>query len=246
MPTEKLVTTASLSSIRKSSDPNLSMTNLQPIKMLWKEIDTVLLDMDGTLLDLHFDNYFWAYLVPEHYSKQNNLSLTRSKDIIVRWMADVQGTLDWYCIDYWDNKLNFDVIKLKRKVQKKIRFRPNALKFLEILKKKNKRIILATNAHPRAMELKFLNVDFSSYFDEISSSHELGYPKELQKYWKRLRERYEFSPESSLFIDDSQRILASADKFGIGYLLGIKEPDSKREPIDCSAYTGIQDFSQLF
>lgn len=165
------------------------MIRLQPIAIPWTEIDTVLLDMDGTLLDLHFDNYFWVYLVPEYYSKRNNLSLTRSKDTIIQWMADVQGTLDWYCIDYWDNKLNFD---------------------------------------------------------DISSSHELGYPKESQKYWKMLRERYKFSPESSLFIDDSQRILASAEKFGIGYLLGIKEPDSQREPVDCSAYTGIQDFSQLF
>jgi len=222
------------------------MTNLAPIDIPWTQINTVLLDMDGTLLDLHFDNYFWVYLVPEYYSKRNNLSLSQSKDTIIQWMADVQGTLDWYCIDYWDNKLNFDVIKLKRKAQKKIRFRPNALQFLDILKKKNKRVILATNAHPRAMELKFLNVNFISYFDEISSSHELGYPKESQNYWKRLQERYKFTPESSLFIDDSQKILASADQFGIGYLLGIKEPDSKRDPIDCSAYTGIQDFSQLF
>ena len=26
----------------------------------WQQIDTVFLDMDGTLLDLHFDNYLLA------------------------------------------------------------------------------------------------------------------------------------------------------------------------------------------
>lgn len=31
----------------------------------WQEVDTVLLDMDGTLTDLAFDNYFWQTLVPE-------------------------------------------------------------------------------------------------------------------------------------------------------------------------------------
>jgi 5'-nucleotidase len=31
----------------------------------WREIDTVLLDMDGTLLDLEFDSHFWLSLVPQ-------------------------------------------------------------------------------------------------------------------------------------------------------------------------------------
>ncbi|HBT55971.1 MAG TPA: haloacid dehalogenase, partial [Pseudomonas sp.] len=30
----------------------------------WNAIDTVLLDMDGTLLDLHFDNHFWLEHMP--------------------------------------------------------------------------------------------------------------------------------------------------------------------------------------
>ncbi|MDH3916294.1 MAG: haloacid dehalogenase, partial [Chromatiales bacterium] len=33
----------------------------------WSTVDTVLLDMDGTLLDLRFDNYFWQELVPSRY-----------------------------------------------------------------------------------------------------------------------------------------------------------------------------------
>ena len=40
----------------------------------WSEIDTVMFDMDGTLLDLHFDNFFWLKLVPEHLSKQHGVS----------------------------------------------------------------------------------------------------------------------------------------------------------------------------
>ena len=31
----------------------------------WTSIDTVLLDMDGTLLDLRFDNWFWQEHVPD-------------------------------------------------------------------------------------------------------------------------------------------------------------------------------------
>lgn len=38
--------------------------------LAWQEIDTVLLDMDGTLIDLHFDNYFWQRLVPERWGQE--------------------------------------------------------------------------------------------------------------------------------------------------------------------------------
>ena len=39
----------------------------------WPEIHTVLLDMDGTLLDLRFDNHFWRELVPERYAERHGL-----------------------------------------------------------------------------------------------------------------------------------------------------------------------------
>ncbi|NLD01354.1 MAG: haloacid dehalogenase, partial [Gammaproteobacteria bacterium] len=44
----------------------------------WAHIDTVLLDMDGTLLDLHFDNFFWLKYLPQCYAEKNNLSLAQA------------------------------------------------------------------------------------------------------------------------------------------------------------------------
>ena len=40
----------------------------------WPDIDTVLLDMDGTLLDLHFDNHFWLELLPQRYAELHGIS----------------------------------------------------------------------------------------------------------------------------------------------------------------------------
>jgi putative hydrolase of the HAD superfamily len=40
----------------------------------WSRIDTVLLDMDGTLLDLRFDNWFWQELIPSRYAAAHGLS----------------------------------------------------------------------------------------------------------------------------------------------------------------------------
>lgn len=44
------------------------------INIAWQDVDTVLLDMDGTLLDLAFDNYFWQKLVPETYGAKQGIS----------------------------------------------------------------------------------------------------------------------------------------------------------------------------
>lgn len=44
----------------------------------WKTIDTVLLDMDGTLLDLHFDNHFWLSLVPQEFKQATGSEHGRS------------------------------------------------------------------------------------------------------------------------------------------------------------------------
>ena len=35
----------------------------------WSTIETIMFDMDGTLLDLHFDNFFWLKMVPQCYAK---------------------------------------------------------------------------------------------------------------------------------------------------------------------------------
>ncbi|HNG60363.1 MAG TPA: haloacid dehalogenase, partial [Cellvibrionaceae bacterium] len=37
----------------------------------WQAIDTLLLDMDGTLLDLHYDNYFWLEYLPRAFAAKN-------------------------------------------------------------------------------------------------------------------------------------------------------------------------------
>ena len=221
------------------------MSGLSKVEIAWEQIDAVLLDMDGTLLDLHYDNYFWEEYLPVYYAKVNNLSLDESKFKLTQESNKVKGTLNWYCLDYWSELLSIDILEVKSKVDHKIEFRPNSVEFLEHLNKLNKRVILATNAHPKTLELKLLKKDFSSYFESLSSSHQLGHPKEEQAYWQKLTDKYNLIPERCLFVDDSVRILKSAQEFGIGHLLAISLPDSQREAIDCTPFTSINDYSQI-
>ena len=48
----------------------------------WHTIDTVLLDMDGTLLDLYYDNHFWREHVPMRFAEKQKISLDQAKQLI--------------------------------------------------------------------------------------------------------------------------------------------------------------------
>lgn len=75
------------------------------INIAWQDVDTVLLDMDGTLLDLAFDNYFWQKLVPETWGAKNGVTPQEAMEYMRQQYHDVQHTLNWYCLDYWSEQL---------------------------------------------------------------------------------------------------------------------------------------------
>lgn len=218
---------------------------MRKLELPWQSIDTVLLDMDGTLLDLHFDNFFWLDYLPQYFAKRDGISMHASKDRLQSLSESVKGTLDWYCLDYWSERLGVDIPKLKWQISHKIAFRPNTLAFLASLRARNKQVILATNAHPKTLELKLLKADFSKYFDHMSSSHDLGFPKEQPEYWQILMTKYSLQADRCLFIDDSLSVLNAAYDFGIGHIFAIEQPDLTKKSIDCLAFTGITNFSQL-
>lgn len=184
--------------------------------------------MDGTLLDLHFDNYFWQILVPERYANDRGLSFDQScAEIYPRFRAQ-HGHLNWYCLDHWSQDLSLDIVGLKHDHQHLIRPRADAITFLEQLTQSHCQIWLVTNAHPEALRLKLAKTGIDRYFHHIISSHELGLPKENLGFWQRLQQHYPFEPAHSLFIDDSEPVLATAQQFGIGQLLTIQQPDSQQ------------------
>ena len=76
----------------------------------WQQIDTVLLDMDGTLLDLHYDNYFWNEYLPDYYAKLHGLEpLATRKNLVERFRSRL-GELEFYCIEFWSNDLQLDLL----------------------------------------------------------------------------------------------------------------------------------------
>jgi len=215
------------------------------INLNWSAIDTVLLDMDGTLLDLHFDNFFWLHHLPKRYAEENNTSIELVIDNIRQLMRDHQGTLNWYCTDFWSRELNLDIIELKHEIDHLIGERPFVRPFLETLGLHNKQRVLVTNAHRSTVAIKFALTGIESLLDSVISSHDYGQPKEEQKFWQRLQQSVGFDPARTLFIDDSEVILQSAQQYGIEHLLCIEQPDSKGESRTSGHFPMINSFEHI-
>ncbi|MDO6748005.1 GMP/IMP nucleotidase [Gilvimarinus sp. 1_MG-2023] len=210
----------------------------------WQSIDTVMLDMDGTLLDLHFDNYFWTQHLPQRYAEIHGQPFADVRSRLEQQIAAEQGQLKWYCLEYWSETLNLDIRALKVEIQHKIQIRPHVEEFLNRLRVAGKQAILVTNAHPQSMSLKFELTDLDQWLDLVISSHEFKHPKEAQEFWHSLAERVPFNAERTLFVDDTLRVLDSARDYGIGHLLAIHQPDSYIER-RVKGYPAIQHFSEI-
>ena len=209
----------------------------------WQSVDTVLLDMDGTLLDLQFDNWFWQQHVPDCYARQLGLEQAEANRIIHDWITSHQGTLNWYCLDFWTAELGLEIAGLKRAAGDRISVRPGAEAFLQKLQASDKQVIMVTNAHRDALHLKLERTGIDQYFDELVSSHDYGHPKEVQAFWQHLQRHLPFEPGRALLVDDSLPVLHSARQYGIGQPVSILHPDSSLpKRLDTDPFPAIDDF----
>jgi len=211
----------------------------------WSSIDTVLLDMDGTLLDLHFDNFFWTEYLPRVYADRHAISPEESSSRLHGEFSARQGSLEWYCLDHWSARLDMDIAGLKREVQHMISLRPFVLEFLGQLRRSSRQVIMVTNAHRETLAIKMDNVDISHWFDHVVVSHDLAAPKEELQFWDRLQALHPFNPARTLLIDDTEQVLASAQQYGIAHLLTMLQPDSKRQKRIDTRFPGIHHFAEI-
>lgn len=211
----------------------------------WSDINTVFLDMDGTLLDLHFDNHFWLEHLPKRVAEHKQLSVPVAESLVSEHCAHIEGSLNWYCLDYWQDYLDMDIVALKREIAERIAMRAHVDLFLGYLRGLNKRVILLTNAHRKSVNLKFEYVNLAPYFDRIITSHEIGLAKEEQGFWERLEQVELFDAQHSLFIDDNLSVLRTAQVYGLKYLLAVHEPDSKLPPKDTAEFAAVTCYQQL-
>ncbi|MFK8049177.1 MAG: HAD-IA family hydrolase [Halioglobus sp.] len=211
----------------------------------WEVIDTVLIDMDGTLLDLHFDNYFWTEYLPQAYAAKYRIGEAVTIEQLQTQHDIETGTLQWYCVEHWSRELDMDVSALKRSLGDMIAPRPYAIEFLTRLQSIDKEVLMVTNAHRKALDLKMEQVKISHYFDRLVVSHELNAPKEHYLFWEKLQELHPFDRKRTLLIDDTERILHRAQEYGIGHLITLLQPDSRGQIRTGTQFPGIHHFDEI-
>ena len=211
----------------------------------WDRIETLLLDMDGTLLDLRYDNHFWLEHVPRRYAEARGITAAEARRELATRYRKAEGTLDWYCVDYWSGELGLDIPLLKEEVDHLIAVHPHVTAFLAAVRSRGTRTLLVTNAHGKSIDLKLRRTRLGGHFDAIVCAHDLGLPKENPAFWGRMRAAHPFDPARALLVDDSLPVLRSAAAAGIAQLLAVRKPDSTLPEKETAEFEAIRDFREI-
>lgn len=209
------------------------------------DCDTLMLDMDGTLLDLAFDNFMWLQHIPAAFAAHHGLAPEVARAELFGHYRRLQGKLDWYCLDHWSERLGIDVVGIHREQGDRIAWLPGAQRFLEHVKQHHPRVLMVTNAHPDTLSVKAERTGITQYFDRIYTSHEFGFPKEDQAFWDALRDAEGFDPARTLFVDDTEPVLRSARRWGVGHVLHILHSDTSRQPAISAEHAAVNGVSDL-
>jgi len=211
----------------------------------WDAIDTVLVDMDGTLLDLAFDNFFWRELVPRRYAERNGMSVQAAEQALAPRFAAKVGTLDWYCLDHWTRDLGMDLKALKREHREHIRFLPGAQAFLAAVRARGKSLVVVTNAHRDTFAVKAEHTGLDKLVDGVVCSHDFAAPKESAAFWLALDRHAPFDGTRTLLIEDSLAVLAAARAHGVRHTIAIRRPDSREPPRAIADFVGVDGVFEL-
>jgi len=223
----------------------VEILKLSIIMINWNNIDTVLLDMDGTLLDLNYDNQFWQQQLPRRFAEKHNISIETAKETLFNQFKDLEGTINWYCIDYWTEALDMDIALLKAETAHLIAIHPHVINFLSTIRSHGKRAVLVTNAHQKTLALKLEQTQLEGHLDAVVCAHDLKLPKENPQFWALLQTVEPFDSQRTLLVDDNLFVLRSANDYGIAYLLAVQNPDSCGPEKPTEEFNAISSFKDI-
>ena len=211
----------------------------------WSRIDDVLLDMDGTLLDRHFDNFFFEEELPRRYAAKHALTFEAARDCLMAMYRSVEGELAWTDLHYWSERVDIDVVAMHKELDHMIGFLPGAEEFLHHLQQLGKRATIITNAHSTGVSVKISKTGLDRYVDRIVDAFEVGYLKMRPDYWPNCQRLLGFDPKRALFMDDDEGCLTAAQAFGVAHLVHSAKSSSQLPPSVLPQFLSVSGFTPL-
>ena len=213
--------------------------------MKWKAIETFFLDMDGTLLDLAFDNFFWHEHLPKIYAKSKGISFVTAKSEFEQMYKRKENTIQWYSLKHWSDVLQIDLLSELLTTKNEIKILPKVKDFLYLLKKNNIKVFLLTNCPRDMLHVKLSQTKLWGFFDEIVSSEDFNFPKESIDFWNILKAKYTYKHDATVFLDDSKNVIDFSVKHGLKKVFLISNPDSSKKSQDTRGYKSIKSVNEL-
>ncbi len=211
----------------------------------WTDIDDVLLDMDGTLLDRHFDNFFFEEELPRRYGKLHGLPFDQSRRTLMAMYRSVEGELAWTDLHYWTDRIGIDVVAMTKELDHMIGFLSGAEEFLQTLRRLKKRVTVVTNAHASGVSIKVAKTGLDRFVDRIVNAFEVGYLKMRPEYWPGCQRILGFDPSRSLYMDDDEGCLLAAQQFGVAHLIHSAKSSSQLPPMPLAQFHSVSSFAPL-
>lgn len=201
--------------------------------------------MDGTLLDLNFDDQVWNHALPAALAAKEDCTLDQARERVAHTLDDARGTLVWYCLDHWERQFGISVHELEISLARFIGIRAGTLEFLSFLRQHDYRTILATNAHPASLERKMVRTGLHGFFRSLVSAHTIGAPKEAPEFWQALRAQTQFDPATAVLVDDNLAVLTTAQRSGVRHVFGVRSPSSNGHPKAFDQFASVDSLSEL-
>ncbi len=167
-----------------------------------KSLEIISFDVDGTLVDLEYNDLIWFKEIPELVAKKKKISFEKSLKYVHKEYNKLgEHNLNWYDINYWVTYFGLEVSPedILKKYESQVKIFPEVISLLEELKKKF--ILIVITAMPREFltpKIKKIEKYFKFSFSALSDFKELKNSEIYSKISKALN----VHPEQILHIGD--------------------------------------------